>query len=318
MASLVPLVRAVRPRVGRAAFASLAAGDDVSKLATGEVALKMVASPITSAGTMSGVGKVTAVGASVKGLAVDDFVVSAGSLGAWRPVAKAPATVLVKVPADLPASYTSCLASACVAASLLKGLPPGAVVVQSGACSLVGQAVTQLAKAQGLVTINVVQTSTEEEDMVALVKSLGGDVVVPSWYAVSVKFRELVADLPKPALAICFAPSLDDPSLATQVPAAAGAVSQLRPLVAGASKTDLLKLKVSATVKNLAAANATHGPLAAAAPAWGAAEVATVAPLMTNGDLALWVENYPMVDLEYASKRAEGPYPGFRTMVLNF
>ena len=68
----------------------------VSKLATGEVALKMVASPITSAfmrgktiacppvprafvlnfsfaclgtgaGTMSGVGKVTAVGASVKG-----------------------------------------------------------------------------------------------------------------------------------------------------------------------------------------------------------------------------------------------------------
>jgi NADPH:quinone reductase-like Zn-dependent oxidoreductase len=251
-------------------------------------------------------------------LAVDDFVVSAKSLGAWRAVAKANAAALVKVPADLPASYLGCMDSACVAASLLKGLPKGAVVVQSGACSLVGLAVTQLAKAQGLVTINVVQTSTDEEDMVALVKSLGGDVVVPSWYAVSGKFRELVADLPPPALAICFAAQLDDATLATTVPACGGALSQLRPLVAGASKNDLLKLKVNETVKALAKASATHGPLAAAAPAWGADEVATVAPLMACGDLALWVENYPLVDLAYAAKRAEGPYPGFRTMVLNF
>lgn len=251
-------------------------------------------------------------------VAVDDFVVSAGSLGAWRPVAKAPAKEVVKVPADLPTSYLSTMDAACKAAALLKDLPAGAVVVQSGACSLVGQAVTQLAKAKGLGTINVVQTSTDEEEMVALLKSLGGDVVAPSWYAVSPKFRELIADMPKPSLAICYAPQLDDASLATKVPAAAGQMSKLRPLVANASKNDLLKLKVNATLKNLAAASASYGPNEATPIAWGADEVATVAPLMAAGDLALWVENYPSVDLEYASKRAEGPYPGFRTMVLNF
>ena len=51
-------------------------------------------------------------------------------------------------------------------------------MVQSGACSLVGQAVVQLARAKGATTVSVVAPSPDEEDMVALLKSLGGDVVV--------------------------------------------------------------------------------------------------------------------------------------------
>lgn len=317
MSVMMPLMRRC-PRVARATFASLAAGDDVSKLGAREVAVKMVASPITSAGTMSGVGVVTAVGSSVKGLAVDDVVLSAGSLGAFRPVVNAPAASVFKVPAGVPAEYACLLADACTAAALLKGVQAGEVVVQSGADTLVGQAVVQLAKAKGVLTINVVKTSPDEAEMVDLIKSLGGDVVAPGFYAKSSKFRALVADLPKPVLAITYAGPLDDASLATKVPAAGSAVSKLRPLVAGASSGDLSALKVAGTVASLASNTASHGPLAASPVAWGADEVAEVARLIKAEELALWVEKYPLVDLEYASKRATEPYPGFRAMVLNF
>jgi NADPH:quinone reductase-like Zn-dependent oxidoreductase len=41
----------------------------------------------------------------------------------------------------------------------------GEVVVQSGGCTLVGQALVQLARANGIVTVSVVQPSTEEEEV---------------------------------------------------------------------------------------------------------------------------------------------------------
>jgi NADPH:quinone reductase-like Zn-dependent oxidoreductase len=251
-------------------------------------------------------------------LAVDDVVVSPGSLGAFRPVANVPAASLFKVPVGLPAEYASVLDAPCTAAALLKGVKAGEVVVQSGADTLVGHAVVQLAKAKGVRTINVVKTSPDEAEMVDLLKSLGGDVVAPGFYALSPKFHALVADMPKPVLAITYAGPLDDASLAAKVAAAGSAVSKLRPLVAAASASDLAALKVQATVASLASATASHGPLAPAAVAWGADEVAEVTNMIKAEDLALWVEKYPLVDLEYASKKATERYPGFRAMVLNF
>ena len=74
---------------------------------------------------------------------------------------------VVKVPQGVPAVYAGVLAAPVTAARLLAGVSAGEVVVQSGACSLVGQAVVQLAKAKGIVTVNVVQGGTDEEEVSA-------------------------------------------------------------------------------------------------------------------------------------------------------
>jgi hypothetical protein len=53
--------------------------------------------------------------------------------------------------------------------------------------------------------------------MVDLLKSLGGDVVVPSEFAESHRFKALISDMPKPSLAVAYASNLDDPALAKKV-----------------------------------------------------------------------------------------------------
>jgi hypothetical protein len=67
----------------------------------------------------------------------------------------------------------------------------------------------QLARSRGITTINIVKSSTDEEEMVALLKSLGGDVVCQPHHAVSHRFKDLISDLKKPVLAIHYADKLD-------------------------------------------------------------------------------------------------------------
>jgi hypothetical protein len=334
---------------------------------------------------MSGMGVVAAVGSGVKGLSVNDMVVSKGSLGGFRAMAKAPAASFVKVPANVPAEYAGVLSSAATASLLLKGVAAGDVVVQSGASSLVGQAVVQLARAKGIVTVSVVAPSTDEEDMVGLLKSLGGDVVVPSAYphCSSWRFKALLADLPAPALAITFEDAMDDQGLAAKAKAAAGSVSKLRAALDGASKADVNKLKVLGSrapvyvclfdwFLALTHANSCHDLVAGGgggdcqrqgvcqprargqglvqgrlgrrrvgrrgrggAPArvrrHGALgrEVSQTMSCVTQsallrgciaqrGRTSLLCFRYPLEDFAYATKRAQGPYPGFRQMVAAF
>jgi len=165
-------------------------------------------------------------------------------------VANVASSSVVKVPGGVPAEYAGVLASAATASLLLKGVSKGDVVVQSGACSLVGQAVVQLARAKGATTVSVVAPSPDEEDMVALLKSLGGDVVVPSAYphASGGRFKALLGELPAPALAIVFEGGMGDATLAVKAKAAGASVSKLRVALDGASKADVDKLKVSLRV----------------------------------------------------------------------
>mmetsp|Transcript_49372 Transcript_49372/g.91844 ORF Transcript_49372/g.91844 Transcript_49372/m.91844 type:complete len:332 (-) Transcript_49372:180-1175(-) len=311
----------------RRSFASLAAADDVSKLAGSEVALKMMAAPITGDAVMSGVGMVTAVGSGVQGISVNDYVVSKAAMGSFRPVVKVSSKDLVVVPQDLPAEYASLLSAPATAALLLRGLKAGEVVVQSGGCSLIGQALVQLARLKGITTVSIVQPTTEEEEMVDLLKSLGGDVVVPTEHAQSHKFKALLSDLPKPSLAVAYAPALDDPALARKVTAATS-VSQLRVAMDDASALDRTQLKVTAAVTGLASCVVSHGPLAKevagakvldeAAALSDAEAVAEVCAAFKANKLFLWLEKYPPADFEYASALAKDPMPGFRKMILDF
>merc|ERR1740130_1137758 len=114
------------------AMSGVAAGDNVGSLGASEVAVKMMAAPL-GAKSMRGCGVVTGVGSGVSGIAVDDLVVAKSGLGAFRPVAKASASALAKVPAGIPVEYAGLIGAPCKAAGLLKGLKAGDVVVQSGA-----------------------------------------------------------------------------------------------------------------------------------------------------------------------------------------
>jgi len=305
-----------------AAPVTMGASDNVSKLGASDVALKMVAAPITVAGTMSGVGVVTAVGAKVNGLSVDDMVISKAGLGAFREVVKTPSSSVLKVPSGVPPEYASLLAAPCTAAQLLARVQPGQVVVQSGACSAVGQALVQIAKAKGIVTVSVVDVSSDESTMVDLLKSLGGDVVVPPRYAAGPLFKQLIADLPPPSLAIHFASGLENPAL---LPFPSGGMSKLRGLVESASPNDLFKLKIANVLNSIAKISVSHGPLASAAgngvsDDWHADEgiVIEVCDMLANKQLDLWVENFPVEDLGFASAAAAAPFPGFRLPLLKF
>lgn len=252
------------------------------------------------------------------------MVVSKKSFGAFREVVKSSSSAVLKVPSGVPPEYASLLAAPCTAAQLLASVKPGQVVVQSGACSAVGQALVQIAKAKGIITVSVVDVSTEENAMVDLLKNLGGDVVVSPQYATGPRFKHLISDLPAPALAVHFASGLENPAL-LPLPSGTGSVAKLRKLVESASTNDLLKIKISNVLMSLAKTSVSHGPLASAAGnavsgEWHADEgiVSDVCSMLANKQLDLWVENFPVEDLGYASAAAAAPFPGFRLPLLNF
>ena len=93
---------------------------------------------------------------------------------------------------------------------------------------------------------------------------------------------------------------------------------RLRSAVAGASSGDLAKLKVDAAVAGLAGKTVTYGTdwFASASAEEASGAVAEAAAAVTAEELSLWLETYPTADVEYATKRAAGPYPGFRSMVM--
>jgi NADPH:quinone reductase-like Zn-dependent oxidoreductase len=290
----------------------------VSKLGAQDVAVKMAASPIGAA-EMSGAGVVMATGSGVKGLSVDDLVVAKAPLGAFREVAKVPAASLAKVPSTVPVEYAGVLGAPCTAAKLLEGVAAGSVVVQSGAETLVGQAVVQIAKAKGIRVVSIVSTNPDEEEVVDLLKAIGGaaDIVVPDHYAVSWRFKALLSDVPAPSLAIHYAAPLEDESLAGAAEGKGATISSLKTVVEKASPEDLTKLKITSMLKSMAGKSVTYGAGVEGTVAEEAA-VDEVSAMISQNQLALWLESYPTEDFDYVSKKAEGAFPGYRALVLKF
>jgi len=290
-------------RIPRRSFA-LAASDNVSSLGADDVAIKMTASPVTVNGTMSGAGVVTSVGSSVKNFSVDDVVFSQAPLGEFREVVKVSSKKLVKVSPGVPSEYASIIDAPCTAEHLLKDVKAGESIVQSGADSLVGQSVIQLAQARGITTINIVSSVADDDEMIALCSNIGGDVVCPSTYAVSHRFKDLVSDLPKPVLAI-HSETLQDPKLTEK---------KLREVVETASEDDLLKLKVASVMSRLASksvSSTTPVPIEQQT-------VDSVCEAFKAQQLHLWVEKYPTEDLDFVSEKVKEVAPGFRAPILSF
>lgn len=277
---------------------------------------------------MTGVGKITAVGKGVQGLALNDLVYPKGSFGDFRQAVNVSAASVIKVPKDIPLEYAGLMNAPLTAMQLLKDVKPGQVVIQTGADTLVGQAVVQMARFKGIYTVNVVQVSTDEEEMVGMLKNLGGDIVTDSDFITSWKFGALLSDVPKAALTIHHADTFEDATVPAKFAAAGKSFSKLKAILETATPQDIQKLKMAAALADLPAdARKSYGPLAAAgADKWLAtapdaevkAAVEGVGEMVKRMELSLWVENYPMEDFEYLSRAVKGPFPGWRAFVLKF
>lgn len=135
-------------------------------------------------GGSAGVAKVLAVGNSVKDVKVGDIVVpNQAGFGAWREQAIAAADAVTVVPSSIPVEDAATIANGPSAAYRMlndfAGLKSGDVVIQNAANSAVGQAVIQMAKSQGIKTVNIVRKHDEKsyKDTVSYLKGLGADAV---------------------------------------------------------------------------------------------------------------------------------------------
>lgn len=190
---------------------------------------------------------------------------------------------VAKVPSDIPVEYAANVHSALTAHKLLQGLEEGDVVVQADADSTVGLAVVQMARAKGVVTVNIVADGAGFYDRAGLVKQLGGDVVVMDTYAAShTNFPKILAELGKPKAAF---------TEGSPLPAAVAGVKAV-----------------------------TYGPgaslLAKASPAERAQAIEEVGAMFRNGSLHVWVERYPFVDMAAAVAEAKEPGKGRRVVLV--
>jgi NADPH:quinone reductase-like Zn-dependent oxidoreductase len=126
---------------------------------------------------LEGVGRVTACGASVKTLDVGDRVIVVGNDN-WCQRRRLPAAMLHKVPAHLDVLQLASLkVGACTALELVRrqvALARGEWLVQTAPLSGVGRAVMQVARHDGLRTLNIVRRT----DALAEVLAAGGDAAV--------------------------------------------------------------------------------------------------------------------------------------------
>lgn len=154
-----------------------------------------------------GVAVVTAVGAGVSNVKVNDRVIpTQAGFGTWRSKAVAEAADVMKISDKISIEDAATLSvNPATAYRMLQDfadLKQGDVVIQNGANSAVGQAVIQLAALRGLKTINIIRDDGDYDTTVEHLKNLGATIVCTTDYVGSAKFKELISDLPAPKLAL--------------------------------------------------------------------------------------------------------------------
>jgi len=307
---------------------------NLTSLGATDIAVQMIAAPINpsdlnmvegsydilpslpAVGGNEGVAKVTGVGSAVKDLSVGDWVIPANpGFGTWRQAATGAAADFLKVPPSLPAEYAACLSvNPCTAFRLLRDfqeLGEGDVIIQNGANSMVGMAVIQMAKARGITTVNVVRNRPQGQEVMQFLKDLGGDVVCFDEYVNTYRFERLMADLPKPKLALnC----VGGPS-AANLARALGPHGTL--VTYGGMSRQPVTLPASALMHNNVTARGFWMSRwnREASRAEREAMVAAVAGMMEDGTLDLWVERHPFADFAHALRKASEPFR-FRKVVL--
>lgn len=161
----------------------------------GELLIEMLAAPVNPAdlnvieGTYGvlpkppatigneGAGRVAALGSSVEGFAVGDFVIPA-VFGTWTQFLVAPAAEVIRLPQAIDIVQAAMLSvNPLTAWAMMEDFVPlkkGDWLVQNAANSAVGRSVIQIAKARGIKTLNVVR----RPELIDELKAIGADVVV--------------------------------------------------------------------------------------------------------------------------------------------
>uniref|UniRef100_A0ACD5YJT3 Uncharacterized protein n=1 Tax=Avena sativa TaxID=4498 RepID=A0ACD5YJT3_AVESA len=153
-----------------------------------------------------GVAQVHAVGPAVTfPLSPGDWVIpSPPSFGTWQTYIVKPEDVWHKVRGDVPMEYAaSVTVNPLTALRMLQDfveLNPGDAIVQNGATSIVGQCVIQLAKVQGIRTINIIRDRPGSEEAKEKLKQLGADEVFTESQLDVKNAKSLLGALPEPAL----------------------------------------------------------------------------------------------------------------------
>jgi trans-2-enoyl-CoA reductase len=202
--------------------------ESLKPAAQSEVTVKFLFSPINPAdlgivrgnypstvtppavGGSEGVAEVLQVGPGVTDLKAGDLVLpSRPGIGTWRSHATLKASDVFSVPAakGVKPEYLATLSvNPATALRLLEDfetLKAGDVIVQNGANSMVGLSVIQLANARGIKTVNIIRrTRTDYAELIERMKNYGAFIVVGDDYIRTGEFRKLIADLPRPRLAL--------------------------------------------------------------------------------------------------------------------
>ncbi|XP_074567921.1 enoyl-[acyl-carrier-protein] reductase, mitochondrial [Curcuma longa] len=161
--------------------------------------------PVPAIGGYEGVGEVYSIGSGVSNLSVGDWVIpSPLSFGTWQTYIVKDENVWHKIDKGVPMEYAATvtvnpLSALRMLEDFIK-LTPGDTIVQNGATSIVGQCIIQLAKNQGVHSVNIVRDRVGAEEIKEKLQKLGADKVYTESQLEVKDVKSLLDDLPEPAL----------------------------------------------------------------------------------------------------------------------
>ncbi|XP_038979999.1 enoyl-[acyl-carrier-protein] reductase, mitochondrial [Phoenix dactylifera] len=160
---------------------------------------------IPAIGGYEGVGEVHALGSAVNSLSVGDWVIpSPPSFGTWQTYIVKEESVWHKINKNVPMEYAATITvNPLTALRMLEDfvkLNSGESIVQNGATSIVGQCIIQLARIQGICSINIIRDRAGSEEVKEKLKRLGADEVYTESQLEVKNVKSLLGDLPEPLL----------------------------------------------------------------------------------------------------------------------
>lgn len=163
---------------------------------------------LPAVGGNEGVGEVIETGKDVQNLNTGDQVIlrSDQCLGSWCRHLVVSEDQVLKIPNGLPVEAAATVSvNPCTAFRLLKDfedLQPGDTVIQNGANSSVGQALIQIAAAWSLITVNIIRSRPNVEELKNHLKDLGANFVITEEDLKSPEMKEIVKNIKRPKLAL--------------------------------------------------------------------------------------------------------------------
>ncbi|MED6182542.1 hypothetical protein PIB30_029294 [Stylosanthes scabra] len=156
-------------------------------------------------GGYEGVGEVYSVGSAVTSLSLGDWVIpSPPSFGTWQTYIVKDQNVWHKIDKGVSMEYAATITVNPLTALLMLeecvSLNSGDAIVQNGATSMVGQCVIQLAKSQGIRSINIIRDRAGVDEVKETLKNLGADKVFTESELEVKNLKSLLGDIPEPAL----------------------------------------------------------------------------------------------------------------------